>query len=142
MREVTGYLTDDGAFYETQGDAERHEATYALVGAFTQFVGKGGNIDRFQNVIINLAPEIRRYLNAVEGPERQSETLSEIEQATIEREIRHRPPPTREHPSNDGLGSTLEGLVEQPDRGPVHVSDVGDRTWAEALRQRGKVDGP
>ena len=52
VRNVTGYLTDDGAFYESADDAERHEATYALIGAYNQYVGRGGNIERFQNVII------------------------------------------------------------------------------------------
>jgi len=141
MREVVGYLTDDGAFYEAESDAEKHEATYALVGAFSQYVGKSGNIDRFQNVIINLAPEIRRYLNAVEGPERQSETVSEVEQATVERETRHRPSKVDIHSPDDGLGSALVGLVEQPDRGLMHVPNMGDRSRAEEVQQRRKVDG-
>jgi len=136
MREVTGYLTEDGAFYETEDEAEKHEATHALVGAFGQYVGKTGNIERFQNVIINLAPEIRRYLNAIEGPERQSETVSETEQATIERETRHRSRKVDIHTPNDGLGSALEDLEQQSDRRPVHVPDVGDSAWAEEVRKR------
>ena len=136
MREVTGYLTDDGAFYESAWEAETHEAQYALVGAFKQYVGETGNIKRFQNVITNLAPEIRRYLNAIEGPERQSETVSEVEQATVERETRHKPRKADINTSDDGLGSALEGLEQQSDRRSVHVPDVGDSAWSEEVRKR------
>lgn len=142
MREVTGFLTDDGAFYESMWEAETHEATYALTGAFKQYVGESGNVKRFQNVITNLAPEIRRYLNAIEGPAEQSETISEVDQATIERETRHKPPSTREHTPNDGLGSALEDLEQQQDRGPVHVPNVGDRAWSEEVQHRREIDGP
>jgi len=144
MRAVSGFLTEDGAFYETEDDAEKHEATFALVGAFRQYVGKTGNIDRFRNVITNLAPEIRRYLNAIEGPERREQDILETEQANIEREIiesRRSPAAVDIHSADDGLGGSFEGLVEQPDRGYVHVPDVGDSPRAEAVRKRRSVDG-
>lgn len=135
MREVSGFLTEDGAFYESADDAERHEATHALIGAYNQYVGRGGNIERFQNVIINLSPEIRRYLNAIEGPAQPDEVAVETELAEIERGIleTRRPNKADKYPSDDGLGGTLEGMEQQPDRGPVHVPDVGDRPRAKAV---------
>jgi len=128
MREVSGYLTEDGAFYESADDAEKHEATFALIGAYNQYVGRGGNIERFQNVIINLSPEIRRYLNAIEGPARKADIRDEVDLASVERSIIESGKKADKYPSDDGLGGTLEGMVEQSDRRPVHVSDMGDRS--------------
>ena len=136
MRSVAGSLTDDGAFYEDAHDAEKHEATYALIGAYNQYVGKGGNIERFQNVLINLAPEIRRYLDAVEGPADPTDVVSETDIATIERDILATRKKADKYPSDDGLGGTFEGVVEQPDRGHVSMSDMGDRPRTEEVRNR------
>jgi hypothetical protein len=128
MREVTGYLTDDGAFYESETDAERHEATLALNGAYKQYVGEKANFDRFTNVIINLAPEIRRLLNAIEGAERAEQIKAETDAATAERETRHKRSKVDIYTSDDGLGGAFEGLEQQPDRGPLSMPDVGDRS--------------
>jgi hypothetical protein len=117
MREVTGYLTNDGVFYEGMDDAERHESTVALKGAYDQFVGHNGNFERFQNVIINLGPEIRRLLNAIEGPERAEEIRRDTDLATEERNIlgsrRTETSKAREHPSDDGLRGTFETVEQQ-----------------------------
>lgn len=140
MREVAGYLTEDGTFFERLEEAEVHESVTALSGAYKQYVGPNSNFDRFQNVIINLAPEIRRFLNAVEGPEQRESTAAEVEQATIEREIIGSPK-TDQHSSDDGLGGSFEAVVEQPDRGSMYVSDVGDSPRPEKVFVRRKVDG-
>lgn len=140
MREVTGYLTDDNTFFETAEQAEHHEAIGALKGAYHQFVGQKGNFERFANVIINLAPEIRRFLNAHEGPER--DIKAEVDQATVEREIlASRKTKADLYTADDGTGEAFEGLLQQPDRRPVHVPDLGDRPRSEEIFQRSKIDG-
>lgn len=142
MRDVVGFLTEDGTFYEHAEDAEKHEALQSLSGAYTQYVGKGANFVRFQNVIINLAPEIRRFLNAVEGPEFTASVIAETEQASIEREIlATRQTETRQHPSDDGLGGSFEGVVEQSGGRPVHVSDMGDSPQSEEVPVKRTLDG-
>jgi hypothetical protein len=112
MREVSGYLTGDGTFYESEQDAERHEATLALNGAYRQYVGEKANFDRFTNVIINLAPEIRRLLNAIEGAERAEEIKAETDLASAERAIL-RSPKASEHTSDDGLRGAFEAVEQQ-----------------------------
>jgi len=112
MREVNGYLTDDGVFYESDQEAERHEATLALNGAYKQYVGEKANFDRFTNVIINLAPEIRRLLNAIEGAERAEEIKRETDLATAERAIL-KSPKASEHTSDDGLRGAFEAVEQQ-----------------------------
>jgi len=143
MREATGYLADDGTFFEHAEDAERYEATFVLHGAYKQYVGEHANFVRFQNVITNLAPEIRRFLNAHEGPEHEASTLAEVEQAAIEREILsvRKPETPREHPSDDGLGGSFEAVVEQSDRGPLHMPDMGDSPRPKKVREYSPFDG-
>lgn len=142
MREVQGFLTSDNTFFETADQAEHHEAIGSLKGAYHQFVGQKGNFERFANVIINLAPEIRRFLNAHEGPARNDDVQAETELATIEREqLNARKAKADLYTADDGTTEAFEGLVEQSDRGYVHVPDVGDSPRTEEVRKRVKIDG-
>ena len=142
MKQVSGWLTEDGSFYERKEVAEQHEAQHFLHGAYKQFVGENANFDRFTSVIINLAPEIRRFLNANETSTDQ-EDRDETEQAHIEREIlsQRKRPSTYKHSSDDGLGGAFESLEQFPSGRYLHVPDMGYRPPTEEIQDSRKVDG-
>src|SRR5262245_9459595 len=132
MRQASGFLTEDNTFFESELEAERYEATKALEDAYRQYVGHNANFERYLNVLMNLTPEVRRFIDAVEGKYTPEINNAEVEQATIERDqIQSRrtdASKARERPSDDGLGGSFEAVEQQPDRGPMYVPDMGDRS--------------
>lgn len=120
MREVRGFLTKDGAFYEGQNEAELHEAEKELLRAYEDFVGKG-NFARFANVVTNLRDEVRRFLDAQIALENAG---APIEDASA----------VSQHYPDDGLGQAFETNEQQQVGGFGDLSNMGLSSLAETLR--------
>jgi len=126
MRNVKGFLSDDGTFFDAEEDAELYEATHALEAIVSNI---GANPEKFMIVVDGCRKQIRRYLDAKDKYE-QSEGRAWDEAAS----------PAAHNADNRGPEGTAP-VLEQPADGPEPVPDLGSGIGSEAVSADGKVDG-
>lgn len=133
MRNVTGFLSDDGVFFDVQEDAELYEALHML-----QLTVKniGADPEKFMIVVDGCRKQLRRYLDAKSSYE-ESEKRG-IGQASAEASGAAKATPNR---ANGGPSERHAPVFEQPADEREHVPDVRSGVSAEVVRDNSTVDG-
>lgn len=140
MKQTKGFVTDDGTFFESEGEAQLYEAEFRLRGALsTTFPSL--NQEPFFTIVLTLKRELTEYLNAHsttnaakpdpdEGEVRDEDEVSEA-------------PPVDEHPAIiNSAEEDLASILKLPTRRPSHVPDVRSGTQPEEVSDRSALDGP
>lgn len=164
--EAKGWLTGDGVFFDSRSKAEFHEAEIALIVQFQRY-SVPVTWPLMETFLQDLAPEIRRYLDAYEasheqkaGPRRIPYIEGDTQYGTIEVGDRGNgyayvadPDPTDgiaaelaalrgEHSADNG---TPEGrsdpVLQQPVGGSGSVSEVRGGERAEAISNERSGNG-
>lgn len=122
MKEVAGYITDDGKFFDSMDEAEEYEAWISLSRALVEI----STIEptSLLAVIATIPDEIRRYINANEAATRSREI-----QASLSAE---------DH--NLGEADT-QAVFEQSSRIDEPLPDMGGSIVEETIRQQRTIDG-
>lgn len=152
MRAVSGFLADDGTYFDTYEDAELHDSIHALT-----FAAETNKINptNLITAVDKCATEVRRYLDAkAECNAKDSQGKSEA--ATINPVLwnqlaeysngtgfeRSNNPATSGVYNSDDTGTDVDpSVLEQPPNRNEPVPDVGRRLFTEAIHDFGPVDG-
>lgn len=104
MRSVTGYLADDGTFFDARADVELYEALHAL-----EFSVKncGASPEKFMAVVHGCRKQLERYLNAQHEFEK-----SETSGSTNGKGAGATEPPVNHH-ADDGDAKEPTRVLEQ-----------------------------
>jgi hypothetical protein len=130
MRSVSGFLADDGVFFDTKEDAELYEALHALEFSVKSI---GADPAKFMIVIEGCQEQLRRYLDAKDSYEK-SETIGPATFGV----------PNTEPDLNNANDGGTEGdarILEQPSDKCEYVPDVRGGVGAEDVPDRSPVDG-
>lgn len=119
MKEATGYLSEDGKFFESQEEAEEYEAWISLKNAIDE-VG----VTDIVVVIATIPNEIRRYINANEAA---SKYRSLQANDSAKDEARRKRP--------------AAFVLEQQANCDEPLSDMGSGIIKEEVRLERKIDG-
>jgi hypothetical protein len=144
VKPAKGFMTDDGNFFETEPEAEFHEAETALMVVLgKETITTGGLfLDQFMETCVTHKAEIRRYLDAYEAVNQQEATAvneADITAAELERLIG----PTGWHPQDDAAGSQADASIQPlTDNGHSDMSDVGGSPRSETVQDDTTRDGP
>jgi hypothetical protein len=141
---ISGFMTNDGNFFEHEPEAEFHEAETDLMGALARDQLAGNVIDRFMELCVTHNSEIRRYVNAyleVNGEKAHTDAIiADSERAELDRLIG----------STESVGNFTDdaratedpsAFQFQPSNRHGSVSDVGSSTRPEAVQDDKKGDG-
>lgn len=124
MKSVSGFLADDGVFFDTEADAELYEALHALEFSVRNI---GADPVKFMIVVEGCQEQLRRYLDAKSNYEK-----SEARQPAA--------PDSVNHP-DDGRTEAAAPVLEQPTDEHQHMPDVRGSVGTEAVRDDSTVDG-
>lgn len=130
MKQVTGYLTDDGKFFTSGFDAALHEATEKLLGRVSTLFNASGTImavDDFQRLIDRLTPQLEAYLHA-KADQAANKVPSEI------RNTPRQPAASVDKTDYTGGEDFAESLHELSTDRRVDVSHVGGGTPLEEIQ--------
>jgi hypothetical protein len=134
MRNVKGFLSDDGVFFDAVEDAELYEATHALEAVVANI---GANPEKFLVVVDGCRKQLERYLNAKSKYE-ASEARSWSTDAT-------RPgapaSPVVDN-ADDCRAEDHAPVLEQQADELEHVPDVGSSVRTEAVPDDSPINGP
>ena len=130
MRQVKGFLSDDGVFFDAHADAELYEAMHDL-----ELVVKniGANPEKFLVVLDGCHKQVRRYLDAKEGfKASEASGVASAAAGTASHP---------EHNADDAGAETHAPVLEQPFNESKSVPDVGSGERTEAVPDYSEVDG-
>jgi hypothetical protein len=127
MRNVKGFLSDDGMFFDAKEDAELYEATYALEAVVRTI---GANPEKFMIVVNGCQRQLRRYLDAQVAYEENEGRLWEDTAA-----------PSAAHNTDGREPEAAASVLEQPTDEPKPMPDVGSGVGSEAVSREEPVDG-
>jgi len=150
MRKVTGYLTTDHQFFESETEAILYEAELDLTKGLEGFAV---DPEKFINLIDKLTINIRRYIDALQAKRSEDKPATPVVRAygtpsadieTIpERFARqHREAPRRFDNQNDAFSEERATTQQQfATRSDEHVSDLRRRIQPETLQDDRTVNG-
>lgn len=123
--EAIGYLTNDGAFYESEAEARRHEHLLVIHQAC-----ESHKVDpnRFLTLLHFMIVAVRGYIDANE------ECINQAKENPVA--------PYRDQADNELRNVVDETLEQQPTSGHNDVSDMGDSSRFEGVPERLKKHGP
>jgi hypothetical protein len=142
VKPAKGFMTDDGNFFETEPEAEFHEAETRMMTVLSRVAGLENTpyIDTFMETCVTHKAEIRRYLDAYEAVNQQQEITTDQQaddRAALERLI------TSRYPQDDTAGSQADASLQPFTRhGHSDVSDVGGGPRSETVQDDTTRDGP
>jgi len=144
MKKTSGYLTDDGRFFEEEEEAEFAEAEQALLKSLPPALK---NIDRFVEVILGSMTEIRRYYNAYSAINRNGVATrddpepdggdSEWQRDNRTEEVRGDLDQEDDRPAEEDA----EGVLELPPGVREPMPDVGRHIQPTKIRQQRPIHG-
>jgi hypothetical protein len=142
MKRVSGYLTSDEMFFETQEEASLHEAdvntlanlSRAELGIMKLCELQDVQSERFMELLRIMKDQIRSYYNALEAREKVQRQLDQA---------------VGEKPNGSGDGQAIDGkgeedtasVLEQPTSGGEHVPSVGSGSRPTSVRDQRKGHG-
>jgi hypothetical protein len=139
MKQATGYITEDGTFFERQEEASLHEAEQRLR---SRLVEVNGTVDpeKFMNLVLGVMRELKGFVdayNAADTTERNQqdkdgEAVDDSETPASDASIGH------VSPTEEDLAS----LLKLPSRGPRNVPDVGSSPRPKEVSKRRPKHGP
>lgn len=139
MKMAQGYVTDDGTFFENKLEAELYEAEATLRRMLgTEYPQQ--NAEQFIEVVQNLMPSLRGYIDAYYATLTAKRNPTEVEDGG---KADDRKPPE----ADAGIGHVssteedLASLLKLPTRGPSHVPDMGSRSHAAKVSKRREKHG-
>jgi hypothetical protein len=140
MKKTTGYLTDDGRFFDLEEDAEFAEAEQALLKSLPPALK---NIDRFVEVILGSMTEIRRYYNAYTAINDRTPTRNDPGGDEPESEWqRDNEVPSDLDQEDDSIAEEgAESVLELPPGVREPVPDVGRHIQPTKVRQQRPIHG-
>jgi hypothetical protein len=121
MRNVKGYLSDDGVFFDAEADAELYEALQALEFTVRNI---GADPNKFMVVVEGCRKQLERYLNAKSKFEESEASGPDGPGGTK---------PASEHHTDDGSAVADASVQQQPPDSAQHVPDLGGGIGAEAI---------
>lgn len=127
VRAVAGFMSEDGIFFETEAEAERHDAALEI----TRRCEGYKNLDpkRLIKLIEALRLPLRMYIDA-------------YEKVLFENNVTEDTGSTGRDQTNDELGNALDETVEQQSVGGHNdVSDMGYSSRTESVPKRSKKYG-
>lgn len=131
MKQVSGYLTNDGTFFPTQDEARLYDAMAALTFAATNV---GANPKAVFVIVDGCMNQIEEYINAKKEHQRaeQANPFGAVPAASSAVDY-----------ADDGTTETpIPSVLEQPPHVDEYVPDVGSGVGAEEIPDIGKVNGP
>lgn len=138
MKQASGYVTDDGTFYEREVDAQLHETENRLRHRLAEEF-HNLNQEMFFTVVFTIMPALRSYINAHDAAHPDVSDPTEDENRGEDQ------PDTSE--ASDSLGhvsaseESIASLLKLSVGRPSHVPDVGGGSRTEALPDGGSVNG-
>jgi hypothetical protein len=132
MKKVSGYLADDGTFFDAEADVELYEALHALEFSVKNI---GADPAKFMIVVEGCQDQLMRYLNA-QSKFKRSEALGPVPRATGS----SNPQPAVDH-TNDRSAEGHAPVLEQSADEPEHVPDIRGSIGAEAVPDGRTIDG-
>jgi hypothetical protein len=129
MKRVTGFLADDGTYFDAKADAELYEALHALEFSVRNI---GADPVKFMIVVEGCQEQLRRYLDAKAGYEKSEATGPRPGAGTAPDSVDH---------ANDSRTEAAAPVLEQSLDEHQHVPDVRSGISTEAVRDNGPVDG-
>lgn len=137
MRQASGFITEDGTFFETEEEAKLHEAEQWLRGQMVMHFPQI-DVDGILNLVETLRTELGEYLNATAAHLR---TQTKKQNRTGDQDSS-----SSEVSGHLGHVSSakedLEALLQLPSRRPSHVPDVGSGPRTEKVQERREEHGP
>lgn len=127
MKRVTGFLADDGVYFDAKEDAELYEALHALEFSVRNI---GADPAKFMIVVEGCQEQLRRYLDAKVSYEKSEATGPRPGAA----------PDSVDH-TNDSRTEAAAPVLEQSPDEHQHVPDVRSGVSTEAVRNDSPVDG-
>lgn len=138
-RQVQGYQAIDGQFFETETEAELHEAIVELTLVMTEAGLTAKAIEQVFGLVRNVMPQFRRYIDAVEAQNNQEDAaLNQVRERGGEVGDDDAPD-AGEHQTD--YRQELASLQQQPVGGYELVSNVGRRERAEEVQTERTIDG-
>lgn len=154
MRNVKGFLSDDGVFFDVKEDAELYEALHALEASVRNI---GADPEKFMIVVGGCSKQLRRYLDAKSAYEKAenaqfepSRKRGEAAQHSVEGEEssegdnaeagRPDAAPADDHADN-AVAKVHAPVLEQPADEPEYVPDVRSGIGTESVPDDGTLNG-
>jgi hypothetical protein len=143
MKKTTGYLTDDGRFFDLEEEAEFAEAEQALLKSLPPALK---NIDRFVEVILGSMTEIRRYFNAYSainhGTATRNDPGGDEPDGEWQRDNRvEEVPGDLDQEDDRPTEEDVESILELPPGVREPVPDVGRHIQPTKVRQQRPIHG-
>lgn len=136
MRNVKGFLSDDGVFFDAEADAELYEAMHALEATVRNI---GADPNKFLIVVEGCRKQLERYLNAKSSFEKSER--SSVAKAGDDRRSGEQATPFVEHNADDGSAEAYTPVLEQPINESEHVPNMGCSVSTEAIPDDSALNG-
>lgn len=144
VKPAQGFMSDDGNFFDTEAEAEHHEAETNLMMVLGSSYLAGDAIDTFMEHCVTHKAVIRRYLDAYEAINQQEETtISEHDKAAAYVIAASSFAEARRYSQDNTAGSQADASLQPlADNRHSDVSDVGGSPRSEAVQDDTTRDGP
>lgn len=131
MKRVSGFLTNDGTYFDTEDEARLYDAMAALTFAATNV---GANPKAVFVIVDGCMNQIEEYINAKRAHQKAEHANPFSAEPTASPAFNY---------TNDGTTETpIPSILEQPPHVDEYVPDVGSGVGAEEIPDISKINGP
>jgi hypothetical protein len=140
VKPAQGFMSEDNNFFETEAEAEFHEAETAMMVVLAPYV-TGPACDQFMETCVTHKDAIRRYLNAYETVNQQDHIKS-VEADLTSAEISRILASADSYSQDDATRATRDAPLQPQSRdGHSDLSTVGSGSHSETVQDNKAVDG-
>ena len=139
-RATSGYLSEDGTFFETEAEADLHTAEMKIIAYCVSHTPKPIDSDKLLAAIEALAAPIKEYLNAKDRLEAPKNDWNREVDEWADR-ISPSAKTEEDQADKDESGEGIDAVLEQSVDGHEPMSNVGDGSQSEGILNKRKSHG-